>query len=257
MLELIDETLEAFFRSTVPLSATDVDVSFEAPDRDWSAKLSRPTVNLFLWDLRRSSERASSGLRTVVRDGVAMHQPPLPTVELRYVVTAWTSDHGDERGLLSGLMRASLSYNSIPSTYAPDGMAGIDAPTLLLARAGEDHMDVFKALEGQVKPGINIVLTTQFDTDAGIPAGPPVTTVESAVGQIGRPPEVRRRVAGEIVSADELGAIGALVRSPTDATKVNEFGRFLLRAEIGDEIVLDTSPPRITTVPTTGGVRFE
>ena len=39
MLHLIDAALEAFLRATVPLSAQDVDVSFEAPDREWSAKL--------------------------------------------------------------------------------------------------------------------------------------------------------------------------------------------------------------------------
>ena len=69
MLDLIDATLEAFFRATVPLSAQDVDVSFEPPDRDWSAKLTRPTVNLFLWDIRRSTDRARAGVEEIERDG--------------------------------------------------------------------------------------------------------------------------------------------------------------------------------------------
>ena len=63
MLDLIDATLEAFFRATVPLSAQDVDVSFEPPDREWSAKLTRPTVNVFLWDIRRSTDRGQAGRR--------------------------------------------------------------------------------------------------------------------------------------------------------------------------------------------------
>ncbi len=37
MLESVDESLEALLRATVPLSATDIDVSFEAPDRTWAA----------------------------------------------------------------------------------------------------------------------------------------------------------------------------------------------------------------------------
>ncbi len=102
MLDLIDTSLEAFFRATVPLSAQDVDVSFEPPDRDWSAKLTRPTVNLFLWDIRRSSERARAGVEEVERDGGSCAGMALPRVELRYLVTAWTSDHGDERALLAG-----------------------------------------------------------------------------------------------------------------------------------------------------------
>src|SRR6056297_1729571 len=118
VLETIDESLESFLRGTVPLSATDVDVSFAAPDREWSAKLTRPTVNMFLWDIRRSSE-GRSGLRTVEVDGQMVHQPALPLVELRYVVSAWTSDHGDERGLLAGTMRALLTHESIPRDFLP------------------------------------------------------------------------------------------------------------------------------------------
>ena len=53
MLHLLDESLEAFLRATVPLPRREVDVAFAAPDRDWAARVSRPTVNLYLWDVRR------------------------------------------------------------------------------------------------------------------------------------------------------------------------------------------------------------
>ena len=52
MLHLLDESMEAFLRAEVPLSVRDVDVVFEAPDGDWAAGVSRPTVNLYLWDVR-------------------------------------------------------------------------------------------------------------------------------------------------------------------------------------------------------------
>ena len=60
VLAHIDESLEAMLRAAVPLSAVDIDVSFEIPDEDWAAKLTRPTVNLYLWDIRRSSNRSVS-----------------------------------------------------------------------------------------------------------------------------------------------------------------------------------------------------
>ena len=53
MLQLLDESIEAFLRASVR-SLADVDVAFEAPDREWGAGLNKPTVNLFLWDLRLS-----------------------------------------------------------------------------------------------------------------------------------------------------------------------------------------------------------
>ena len=50
MLHLLDETLEAFLRAEVPLPARQVDVSFAAPDSEWGAAVTKPTVNLFLWE---------------------------------------------------------------------------------------------------------------------------------------------------------------------------------------------------------------
>ena len=82
MLDLIDESLEAFFRATVPLDSTDVDVSFEPPEREWSAKLNRPTVNAFLWDIRRSTHRARTGMEALERQ-VAAVVPAAPVRALR------------------------------------------------------------------------------------------------------------------------------------------------------------------------------
>jgi hypothetical protein len=255
VLELIDEGLEAFLRAAVPLSATEVDVSFEAPNREWSAKLTRPTINLFLWDIRRSLN-SRSGMRTVVVDDVTVHEPARPIVELRYVASAWTSDHGDERALLAGVLRALLIHGDVPREFLPTAYDRLEVPTVAVARAGEDHMDVFKALEGQLKPGINIVLTTEFDTGVALPAGPPVGGVETAIGGMNGSKERRRRVAGEVVDATDRGAIGAVVRGPTDMTIVNPRGQFLLRASAGDEIVLETDPALVATVPASGGIRF-
>ena len=256
MLELIDEGLGAFFRASVPLSATDVDVSFEAPDKDWSAKLTRPTVNLFLWDIRRSVN-SRSGMRTVEIDGAVVHQPAHPIVELRYLMTAWTSDHGDESGLLAGMMRALLTHGAIPRDFLPSAYDKLEVPILTMARVGEDHMDVFKALQGQLKPGINVVLTTQFDTGFSIPAGPPVGALETALGRPGSELERRRRVAAEVVDAADRGLVGGVVRAPSDMTQVNPQGEFLLRASAGDEIVLEGEPSLVATVPANGGIRFE
>lgn len=257
MLELIDSSLEALFRAAVPLSATDIDVSFEPPDREWSAKLTRPTVNLFLWDIRRSAGRSRSGIRTTERNGTTVHEPAAPVVELRYVVTAWTSDHGDERALLGGLVRTLLANPTIPRDLLTPAYDRFDPPALMMARAGEDHMDVFKALEGQLKPGVNMIVATEFDAGLGLATGPPVGSIGIAVGRVGEPPEpVRRRIAGEIDAADTMGAVGAVVRSPGDATIVNAAGRFLLRAAPGDEVVVETDPPLVATVPATGGIRF-
>ena len=204
MLELIDEALESLLRAEIPLSSTDIDVSFDPPDRAWSARLSRPTINLFLWDLRRSASRSRSGMQTVERNGVMVHQPALPVVELRYVATAWASDHGDERGLLSGVLRVMLKHGSLPRAYLSDTLAELELPSLLVARSGEDQPDITKALDGQIRPGINVSLSTEFDTGLVFPAGLPTTSIKTGVGLVdgtgsndaNLSREVRRRIAG-------------------------------------------------------------
>jgi hypothetical protein len=253
VLGLIDESLEAFFRATVPLGATDVDVAFEPPERDWSAKLTRPTVNLFLWDIRRAGNRAKSGMETFEHDGQTVRRMALPVVELRYVVTAWTSDHGDERALLAGLMRTILAHGEIPAVYLAPELAALGPPVVFMARSGEEHLDVFKVIGGQLKPGINIVVHAKVDTGVYTVAGPPTGGVSlSTSDRTGTATSVTRRVAGEIL---DPAAVGARVVSPVGATKVNLAGQFLVAARPGDEIVVETDPPRSAVVPDSGGVR--
>lgn len=255
MLDHLDESIEAFFRASVPLGSTEVDVSFEPPDREWSAKLTRPTVNIFLWDIRRSASRSRAGLEEVEREGIRVRRMALPMIELRYLITAWTSDHGDERALLGGVMSAILRHSHIPEEFLALPIAGGRPPSILMARSGEEHIDVFRALEGQLKPGINMVTVAEVDTGEGAPLAPGVADVGLSVSDThGGATSSLRRIAGEVAIE---GAVGSVVRAPADATTVNATGRFLIRANPGDEIVLELDPPRTSVVPESGGIRFE
>jgi hypothetical protein len=254
VLDLIDTTLEAFFRATVPLSAQDVDVSFEPPERDWSAKLTRPTVNAYLWDIRRSTDRSRTGVEEIQRDGRLARRLALPRVELRYHVTAWTTDHGDERALLSGLLRAILSHGEIPATFVAAELRELAPLPIYLARSGDDRGDPSASLDGQIKPSLSMMLLATVDTDVYTPAGPPVEVFETRLRAIGDQPHdtfAVRRVAGEVADPD---AVGSRVFSPRGSAIVNAAGRFVVVAEAGDEIVIETAPPRTVVVPVEGGV---
>lgn len=253
MLQLIDAAVEAFLRATVPLGATDVDVSFEAPDREWSAKLTRPTVNVFLWDVRRSSANERGGLEEIEVDGRIVRRRPLPRVELRYMVSAWTSDHGDERALLAGLLRAVLAHQEIPATFLPEGLPP-EPLRLHLARPEDQLPDFGATLDGQLKPALAITIVATVDTGVVVPAGPPVAALEFASSRrdTGARSGPVRRVAGEVT---DPAAIGATVISPRGTATVNETGRFVIAAAPGDQIVIETDPPTTVVVPVEGGVR--
>ena len=164
MLHQLDESIEAFLRAEVPLSARDVDVAFDAPDKEWVSKLSRPTVNLFLWDMSRSSERMHSGVRTIERDGELVRGwAPIP-VEFRYLVTAWTAEHSDEHQLLGNLLVAILAKKAFPPNYLIGGLAELGEITMNMSSSADRlQTDLWKALDGQLKPGIDLVLTVRVD----------------------------------------------------------------------------------------------
>jgi len=255
VLHLIDVALEAWLRATVPLGATDVDVSFEAPERDWSAKLTRPTVNVFLWDVRRSRDERG-GMEEVERDGRVQRRRVPPRVDLQYVVTAWTTDHGDERALLVGLLRTILAHPEVPATYLPDAMQELLPMRVHLARSGEEQPEFGTTLDGQLRPGLAMAVSTAIEIEGFTPAGPPVETLTLRTGRIGGGAAQAipvRWVAGEITDAQ---AVGATVVSPRGTARVNTAGGFVIAASTGDELVVETVPPRTAVVPVEGGVRI-
>lgn len=169
MLQLVDETLEAFLRAEVPLPERDVDIAFEAPDSEWGARITRPTVNLYLWDLRRDVEFDAFGLeRRTGRDQNEVWSPALPRMNLRFLVTAWASDIRDEHALLGAVLRALLLAPTVDEAYLTGELVDTQAPmTLVAARPDrKDSADIWSALGGQLKPGLDLLVAITLPDSA-------------------------------------------------------------------------------------------
>src|SRR5918998_2726015 len=182
MLHLLDETLEAFLRSVVPLRARDVDIACAAPDGEWSASLSsRPTVDLYLWDIRPNlAERDYGEVIVDGGDGRRFRRDPLPRVDCRYLVTAWTSQVRDEHSLLGDVLAALLLHPVIEARHLQGLFADVRPLPSLHLRSGDgsENSDFWSALGGQLKPGLDVVVTATVDAAAMIEAGPPVAEIE-------------------------------------------------------------------------------
>jgi hypothetical protein len=161
VLQLLDESLEAFLRATVPLDPSDVAIAFDAPDKAWSATVTQPTINLFLWDIHRAPEKARAGMETVTHNGTSARRRPPPVVNLCYVLTAWTAHHRDEHQLLGEVMRAVLSSKELQPPYLK---APLDAlrplPTLDL---GGVQTEFWKSIDGVLKPGLELRVSLVVD----------------------------------------------------------------------------------------------
>ena len=131
MLNLLDESLEAFLRAAVPLPQSDVDVSFDAPDSDWGVGVTKPTINMFLWDIRRNVHEQDAGWTIAEEDGRMVRTRPLPRVDFRYIVTAWTSDVRDEHALLGAVLATLLQNGDLPEEHLQGAYATVrPIPTL-------------------------------------------------------------------------------------------------------------------------------
>lgn len=135
MLHLLDASLETFLRLTVPLPEREIDISFDAPDRDWGARVTRPTVDVYLWDVRRNLTERDTGLELIEgEDGRRFRRAPLPRVECRYLVTAWASEVRDEHSLLGDVLSALLLNPIIGAEHLSGSYAAVrPLPTLEVA----------------------------------------------------------------------------------------------------------------------------
>ena len=59
----------------------DIDVAFDTPTTEWAGQLTRPTVNLFLCDLRKSTRPGQSAPEGGRDGGRANERPPAMRVE--------------------------------------------------------------------------------------------------------------------------------------------------------------------------------
>lgn len=256
MLHLVDDSLDAFLRAVGPLPASDVDVSFDPPNSDWSGRLTRPAVNLYLWRMRRSVADAAAGSELVERDGTRYRRGPSPRIELGYLVTAWASDARNAHQLLGRVLTAFLTTNELPAEYLQGPYARVrPVPTLSLSKADDDPPSEFwVALGGRFQPGVELTVTATIDPEVMVEAAAAPSQVDVVVVDR-REPERRsrrRRVAG---SVSESPAPGTRVRSRRGSAVVDDQGRFLVPAEPGDEVVVDTDPPLRAVVPPAGDVR--
>lgn len=244
MLQLLDESLEDFLRAEVGLTKDEVDIVFEAPDDEWRAGVTKPTVNLFLWDIRRSTDEASAGREQIEKDGTVYWRMRPPRMVFRYLCTAWTNEVQDEHRLLGLCLAAFLANRSLPEQYLKGVVADMEpGPTVrVAAHDAKDFAEFWSALEGQLKPGLDLIVSAVVDPNVLVPAGEPTEDVGFRTSDVNEPDRTSetRRVGGRI---EDPEAVGAVVRSPRGSTVVGDEGEFLIPAEPGDEIVVETADP--------------
>ena len=65
MIADLDETIRQLIVKELPIRNNEIDIAFDQPKREWSARLTKPTINLFMYDLRENVQYRNMAIDVV------------------------------------------------------------------------------------------------------------------------------------------------------------------------------------------------
>jgi hypothetical protein len=165
MIDDLDEALRQLLIRELPVKNGEIDIAFDQPKREWSARLSRPTLNLFLYDLAENKKlRPTQPMWEIERDnnGNATKRRRDVRIDLKYVITAWAAEPEDEHRLLTRTLMALFRSANMPEDVLPESLRGQQVPIPLVTAQEEDLVnpsDLWSALDNEWRPSITCILT--------------------------------------------------------------------------------------------------
>ena len=239
MFAEIDESIRQLLIQRGRLDSGDVDISFQMPTRQWAAGIARPTVNLYLFDIRENTELKNPSAWVVRRgpNNTAVKSRPEVRMDLTYKVTAFANTVEDEHRLLARTLLTFLQNPLLPAEVLHNALAGQEIPTSVASNSPSQGMaDYWGAMGNDVRPSLDYRVTASIDLGQEIEVGLALSSM-LVTRQLDReggggPPEVSPlRIAGTVRRAEEpgeavAGARVTLVERGLDVTTDN-LGRFV------------------------------
>jgi hypothetical protein len=185
MITDLDDTIKQMLIEGVPLDTAEIDVVFDAPTKEWSGGLARPTLNCYLyhivenhdlrnldWEMDRGTPPRVNG--GSVRSNVTRRRMPA-RIEMHYTITAWANAIEDEHRLLWRALAAFMRFHEIPREKLQGALAEQEWPIPIKVAQPDgpfkNPSDLWSSLETHVKPGVVLVITLPLDPELflGVP----------------------------------------------------------------------------------------
>lgn len=255
MFQELDEVLRQLLIREIPIKNGDVDITFDQPSREWAARLSRPTLNIFLHDVRENIQLRGSQQWTVEHrsDGTAVQRRTPVRVALHYMITTWANDPDDEHNLLGRTLLVLFRQPHLPEDLLPESLQEQPAP-IPLEVAQQDTLrnpaDVWNALDNEIRPAVTLIVTLALDPYKPF-VTPLVRTRELRMGQSRRPlaetltaglsPDVFWTIGGAIHTDKPIENIKLTLVERNLTVPVQETGRFAIGQLQAGEYTLEVA----------------
>jgi hypothetical protein len=158
----------------------DIDVVFETPTSEWAGQLTRPTVNLFLCDLRKSTRPGQSGPEGGRDGGRASERPPAMRIDCIFAITAWSKAVADEHRLLSQVLGVLYAFPILDGHLGArlnDGSQRFSILASVGEQRPEQRADFWRSVGGVYKPALDYVVTLAVESGHVVQRGPDVRSM--------------------------------------------------------------------------------
>jgi hypothetical protein len=181
-LSALENTLQAWLREQLPLPEDVGDVSFDSPEGTWGTSVTRPTVNLFLFEIARAAQQPVVMAPRRDQAGTLVRDQPAPAVSFCYLLSTWGGGVREEHRLLGDAVRAVLRT---PFLVGSPQQVDLVGPVQLALAAPEQvrARDLWVGLGGRLRASLVLVATTAVTLDRPQRLAPPVQRVEAAVSK--------------------------------------------------------------------------
>ena len=207
MFSDLDETLRRILTDRIPIKNGEIEIKFDQPKREWSARLSKPTVNMFLYDIRENPQLRRQEFERLRHNGrMVTEQRTSYRLDCLYMITTWAAEPEDEHRLMARVMRALFQFPYLPKETLVGKLKGqgYDIP-IQLARHDKltNPAEIWSSLDNEIRPSVNYIVTLEMNPWEEV-SGPAVRnlTMQTRLGA--------DRITNTVAS--EMHSIGGLVR---------------------------------------------
>jgi hypothetical protein len=235
MLNELDESLKTLLVQDLPrvmerLEPDGFDISFDVPNRDFRARLTRPTLSLYLYNIQENRDLRGRIWDVRRQNGSVTTRRPPVRLDCDYMVTAWSNEVEDEHRLLTGAARVLFRNPVLPAEVLQGALSDDIEITTEVAQpeSFKDVVDIWSVLDNDLHPSVRVKVTIPLELDVEYES-PAVSGHDIGLDSpTWRPgPTTPVRLTGR-VEQDGAPVVGALVRADYSAATTDDRGEYTL-----------------------------
>ncbi|NJO40797.1 MAG: DUF4255 domain-containing protein [Cyanobacteria bacterium CRU_2_1] len=174
MIQDLDETIRQLLIQHVPINETVIDIQFDRPNQNWESRLTKPTINCFLYDIRENLSLRFDQQRYLTRNTPANNEEKATGIErvapvrmdFTYLITTWTRSEEtrvlEEHMLLGNILRTLLRFPILSSEMLRGELVNQPLPVRTWVAQPEDMPKTWEfwgANEWRLKAGLSYRVT--------------------------------------------------------------------------------------------------